>query len=450
MKKCVIISKCLVIASILVYICISVFLIIKSHNIEVKEDILLGSKEEAYDVHMNFQGEVNHKILWNTDMFINKDNKINSQIKLHYNSFKGNEDMNNYVDFGNSFSSIISSNSIDKEFLSSYNRRIYAPVWKIAEKMSALETVEKTIYMKDYFDHLPIGIDVNIKSDSNTTEMELHQLDLTDVYKIPIAEDFKLKYTVTKGEENKITQIGVETVGDNYEPNLEPNYEPNCKALIVKDNAYLSVNSYNEKKYKLEKIPIKYKNKNLSNDVYLDYKNIEYSHEFLQDSNIISMKKSNDNKFIYVFLKTKKSLELLKLNSSDLNEVDRVKLFTSSKNVYVNFYLEKDDFIAAYISSGNDKRIALIEKNEKLDLALCANANKALTPNINDNQWMQNWDIAWDGEKMAFLSTYQDMNITYLSVYNKEGILYLGKYVYPNIEKFTPWELKNPVSVKFS
>ncbi len=400
-------------------------------KVTIDETILCGNKGAAEGITIDYKTHYDYRLFWKTHYLISKTPAATTDFTFSQKQRRHNNNMDTsgirFFTPLNGGQNTSSSGSIDLS-------NEIAPVKDVASRTESGETHTETVYLKDYYDFYPIDTAFNITqrlADNSDTRKFF-----TDYFHIPIYSNHKVTISINKNSNGDVYRIELsdfENSGVNFNTvsamtESSCYFTLSCTTLDGKslDTANLS-NNYGIFQIKLQKDTI---NQPLSKE---DIKMV-FAIKPAQ-SKVVSLQLNTDKSKLLLVTFEDGDYMLTVIDINTMKAEQKLKIL-SVENEYTlrDLYIYKDFIVLV----NDDGRLALLSLDEENRYRLQFVADMNENRNLKDafNAFYANLAMDYNGERLAVAActntydTSKNPNLVYLSIFDKAGLLYAGRYAY--------------------
>lgn len=437
----------------------------KKDEVSVLENVVLGNKELAKGIKIDFPSEYSNRLFWKTEYTIGGEEEMKTQFQFNKDYvYKEHiiEDYFNlysmsisYVDF-DSFLDV--DQNITQGMEKSKRQQFYDDM---VSEAKPYEEITKRIRIKDYMDYYPLYCEFEIDNqihfdyyymqyNESDEEKEKVMKWFYDYFKIPVLENEYYEVSIMVGENKQISQIGTSTVFGREGEDKYDNY--NFSACCISDDEYFYLSFYNrtdkgeiidtseiEGGYGIYRFKKPGYNKDTGEYTLYDIENV---FPIDRENEVKLLEMSEDKKWIYVLTNEKDGLYMSVISAESLELKQRMNIYPSKG--YTPYFLRtKGDFIIMEIGPDayNDLTstyytVITVDENGKHTQEMTV---KLYDEAIGTYYYYDYSDAAWDGERLYFVTPFKDsfngeetIEDSYcgfsVSIYSKQGIEYFGRY----------------------
>ena len=305
------------------------------------------------------------------------------------------------------------------------------------------------VYLKDYLDYYPVYVELDFPGTSCSTDRsvtldgasdpgtELYAMaKLRDYFKIPVLEDERISISIGKHTDGTVASMGSGTNADSF---CLQTY-----SVLTDDACYFTINTHNSGGqvvdtgeipggYGIYRLPYEEARRDESGQKVcgVDVDALEMVYSLDPEISLLSLGVDPEQTKLLLYAVEDGAYVLTVIDLETLDTLQ--KLTVADATEYSGWQLyDEGDFIVVQLS----KKLAVISVTDSGDYALKFVCD--VTPDGCPEFWFQ--DVAWDfdGERLAFASTLEEMKEDWgwnratcgfcLGVYDATGLLYFGEY----------------------
>lgn len=422
--------------------------------VTLDEIIMYGDKSSAEGLVINVGTHCNYQLFWDTVYRVGNETQIKTDFRFSQKQeYQQHERIYNGVEFGIPDSGGLSaSGGIDLEdeghFIDSYFYSTKDLYKDVASRTEVGQTHSERLYLKDYYDFYPLAASIDfpnyhwdMRQERGTPDQssEDDSRPLTEMigeyFRIPILDSHRLEVSISKNDKGFITEMDISPV-DGSGVNL-------WTTSIVTDNAcYFTFNNQAQNGelldlslipdgYGLYRLPLTKAEGDQNLRVSLEQLEMVYALDL--QVHITELKLTEDKSRLLLMTREDGAYYLTVLDAVTAQELQKLKVIDCDEDVFLRSYYS-DQFIANFISDGRLTVMEAVGDNGRYRSVFTVDTPEPGTLGTPSASYTA---MDWDGKRLAVVEPQQEEDMNYssygkcsfnLSVYNRSGLLYTGKY----------------------
>lgn len=408
---------------------------IERDKIKITETVLYGNKSVAEGLEITSRNCLNYRLFWDTDYTIGHNPLTHTKYSFYSTPYYGEHRKQRYE-------GVISNNNIDQYVLfdtdlsTSEQEGIQKAYKELFDSAENGQEKRKTVYLKDYYDYYPISFSFDLPH-TNWTGYESGYGDVLEgkpydaryvtekfreYFKIPVLDSDTVNIGVIKSDDSHYT-TSID-VNDSFD------FFTISTVAESKNRCFFSIRKYQNKEYDTSFIPGGY-------GIYSFYYNggdsasrtgiiadkLETVYSLSQETIVKYISLNDDETELLLFTIENGFSYLTVIDIETMTEIYKFLI----DDCYLDFVYEYDDFIV--VDMGDSISVISVKNNI---YSLEYNVQKASFINEEFQEWYINGMDYKDG-KLALVGNYfsEEGYVScdfFVSVYNKNGLIYYGIY----------------------
>ena len=311
------------------------------------------------------------------------------------------------------------------------------------------EEKSAVIYLKDYLDYYPIYVELDFPGTSCSTDRsvtldgasapgtELYAMaKLRDYFKIPVLEDERISISIGRNVNGKVRSSGSGTNADSF---YLQTYN-----VLTDDACYFTINTHNSGGlvvdtgeipggYGIYRLPYEEDRHDESGQKVcgVDVDALEMVYPLDPEIELLSLSVNEEQTRLLLYAEEDGAYVLTVIDLETMDTLQKLKIADRTENSWWERY-DEGDFTVIRLS----EKLALITVTDSGDYVLQFVCD--VTPDGGPEFWYLDADWDFDGERLAFASTLEEMKEDWgwsratcgfcLGVYDASGLLYFGEY----------------------
>lgn len=444
MKKVYTLITALILLSCSMISVVAATINLERDQVVITENVLYGDRSAAEGLDIKTKNHLNYRLYWETDYSISKDSKANTEFNLYPR--QKHENNTNRKHEG-----IFLDNGIEYGFYDDLPASEQKGIQKAYKELfdSAEIGVEKTkkVYLMDYYDYYPVGVGFDLPY-TNWTGYDGYNLKgepydalyvtekFREFFKIPILDSDTITISIEKGEDGRSYSTGTDEMGC---------FTLNAIGAVARSwgRCFFTINNFKYLDYKNGLDEIEYIDTSLIPGGYGIYSFYYCGGDSASRTGILADKienvfpldsktlvshitMSNDETQLLLFTVENKAFYLTVIDVKTMKATQKILIREEqgSGSVY-----EYDDFIVA----DTEEDITVISVKDGIyNLDFSVRKASCINEKFHD-VWVADC-MDYKNGKLAIVGNCFDEDIGYelcdffVSVYDKSGLLYYGKY----------------------
>lgn len=414
-------------------------------QVVITENILYGDRSAAEGLDIKTKNHLNYRLYWETDYAISNDSKANTKFNLYPRQKHENNSANRR------YEGIFLNNGIEYGFYDDLPASEQTGIQKAYKELfdSAEIGVEKSkkVYLRDYYEYYPIGVGFNLPytnwsgyDGENLKGEPYDALYVTEkfreYFKIPVLDSDTVTISVEKGEDGRSYSTGTDEMGC---------FNINAIGTVARSwsRCFFAINNYKYLDYKYDIDEIEYIDTSLISGGYGIYSFYYCGGDSSSRTGILADKietvfpldsktivshitMSKDAKQLLLFTVEDKSFYLTVIDIKTMKAAQKILINEEQGSGSVHQY---DDFI---VTDTEEDITVIAVKDGVYTLDFSVRKASFINEKFHDI-WIADCMDYKDG-KLAIVGNCFDEDRGnelcdfFVSVYDKSGLLYYGKY----------------------
>jgi hypothetical protein len=462
MKKSLILIICLFVLSAGIFYFAFSWVSEGKEAISVEETVLYGDRNAAEGITVRNQIHCGFHMFWDTEYTVDRELAVKTHYR--YSQIEQREDEIRPSDMQiYTYINYAMSGTIDLSDQKSYELPLLAAA-DVAKRTPSGETHEELLSLADYYQFYPVSMDLYLSEGRKILYNE--QKDMADYFKIPVSQDHKVRVSVTKDKNGSVSYI--EQNSEKGDINISAG-----SAVVAAGGGYCAVSVTNDIGNQV-RLP-----ENLSGIHFLPFSETkdglepsfqEMRRVYLLSENVrvLRLMKDPEEERLLLFTKENDTILLSVIDMNTMELIQKTELGKDAAELELWDVKKYDSFLVPVFS---DYHFTLLSRDSdglfRMEFAGNLGQDKAIAEKFQ----LQDAVMDYDGARLA-VAVYQpytsfrqssgeyqyfSSHSTYLMVFDREGLLYAGKYdqssdeLIPEVnnDKSLRAVDKNPLTVRF-